>query len=205
MAIRFFATVFCPILLFGCASGPNPNPGERSADIAAERGAYAKALEIVKPRANLGEPWAQLRMGIYYESGVGVEKNGSKAVEWYRKIAVREKSDKWAKGYIVGATGKAGYFAENEDALIAQWQMSGIYLEGELVAQDLDLAYLLINNVKIKSGGNPIFYCCSWSGGRYVTQAAISVRKAEIENSMSKEQLKSIRIKAVTWSPVKGL
>jgi hypothetical protein len=193
------------ILLFGCASGPNPNPGERSADIAVERGAFDQALEIVIPRAELGEPWAQLRMGIYYESGVGVEKNGSKALEWYKKVAVREKDDKWAKGYIVGATGKAGYFAENEDALIAQWQMSGMYYEGELVEKDLEKAYLLINNVKTKSAGQPIFFCCSWSGGTYVTQSAITERESAIVNSMNESQLKSSRIKGETWSPINGL
>src|SRR6185436_17117626 len=99
MTPRCFALImYCAIA--GCA-GPNPNPGERSADIHAEHQAYGKALEIVQPRAEAGEPWAQLRMGLYCESGVGVEKSELKAIQWYKKVAVRKRDTMWADGYIV--------------------------------------------------------------------------------------------------------
>ena len=59
-SIFFFVVVF--VLGFGCA-GPNPNPGERTADIALTNSNFDRALEKVGYNAEKGYPWAQLRLG----------------------------------------------------------------------------------------------------------------------------------------------
>lgn len=193
------------IVLSGCA-GMNPNPGERTADTNRERGNYSKALEVTKPAAERGEPWAQLRMGMYYNWGIGVEVDIHKAVEWYKKAARQLEEGKWAEGYIAGATGPLGYFGQKSDALIAQFRLADIYFSGDGVEKDLILAYLLINNVIKKSNDSAdVFFCCEWSGGRWFTQTQFAELKAQLEEVMSKEQLAKARDMAATWSPKRDL
>ena len=74
--------------LFACA-GPNPNPGERTADVLWAKYEHQQALDIIKPQAEAGIPWAQLRLGVAYELGNGVEQNSSEALKWYKKAAVQ--------------------------------------------------------------------------------------------------------------------
>lgn len=95
--------------LFACA-GPNPNPGERTVDIAWAKYDYDTAFAVLMPAAELGEPWAQLRVGVAYELGSGVAKDIPTAIMWYEKAASQESESNWADGQIVGASGKSGYF-----------------------------------------------------------------------------------------------
>ncbi|MFV1977657.1 MAG: tetratricopeptide repeat protein [Candidatus Scalindua sp.] len=200
-----FALAIMLLVLAGCA-GMNPNPGERTADTNWEMGNYSKSLEVAKTAAERGDPWAQLRMGIYYNSGYGVEVDIPKAVEWYKKAARQLEEGKWAEGYIVGATGKYGYFGQKNDALIAQYRLADIYFNGVGVEKDLILSYLLINNVIEKSNGEPqVFFCCDWSGGRWFRQTQFTELKAKLEETMSQEQLKRARNMAANWSPKNDL
>jgi TPR repeat protein len=118
------------VLVVGGCAGMNPNPGERTADIANESGDYSRAVSIVRPSAEKGEPWAQLRLGIYYEKGIAVEKDITKSTYWYTKCAIQKGEGGWAEGMLVGSVGKAGYFNQNTDALIAQWRLADLLLEG---------------------------------------------------------------------------
>ncbi len=202
--MKLFLAVFV-LALSGCA-GMNPNPGERTADTNWESGNYSKALEVVRNAAERGMPWAQLRLGIYYNFGYGVEVDIPEAVKWYKKAARQLVEGKWAEGYIVGATGKYGYFGQKNDALIAQFRLADIYSGGEGIEQDLILSYLLINNVIEKSNGKPqIFFCCDWSGGRWFRQTQFVELKSKIEESMSQEQLKTAKKMAIHWSAKKDL
>lgn len=196
--------ILLAIMLFvlaGCA-GMNPNPGERTADTNWEMGNYSKASEVAKAAAERGDPWAQLRMGIYYNSGYGVEVDIPKAIEWYKKAALQLKEGRWAEGYIVGATGKYGYFGQKNDALIAQYRLADIYFNGVGVEKDLILSYLLLNNVIEKSNGEPqVFFCCDWSGGRWFRQTQFTELKAKLEKAMSQEQLTKAMNMAEGWRP----
>lgn len=192
-------------VLAGCA-GMNPNPGERTADTNWEMGSYSKALEVAQAAAERGEPWAQLRMGIYYNSGYGVEVNIPTAVEWYKKAARQLEEGKWAEGYIVGATGKYGYFGQKNDALIAQYRLADIYFNGVSVEKNLILSYLLINNVIEKSNSEPqVFFCCDWSGGRWFRQTQFTELKAKLEETMSQGEIAQAKQMAATWSPKNDL
>ena len=138
------------------------------------------------PAAERGEPWAQLRLGVTYELGVGVEKDINKAIEWYTKAAAQEGEGAWAEGQIVGAVGKTGFFNQKSDALIAQHQMANIYLKGEGVPRDLSKAFLLESHVSAESKGQAIFYCYGPNGrGQYITAEAISNTLLAIEKEMT--------------------
>lgn len=168
--------IYISIIIFVLAAcaGPNPNPGERTVDVAWEKYDYDTAFEVLMPAAERGEPWAQLRVGVAYELGSGVAKDIPTAIAWYEKAASQESEGDWANGQLVGATGKAGYFNQNSDALIAKFQLANIYLRGEGVAKDPAKALELAQYVSDKTQGNSIFYCCEFSGGRYIANTAIA-------------------------------
>ena len=166
--------IFITLLGISACAGPNPNPGERTADISWEKYDYNTAFEVLIPAAERGEPWAQLRMGVAYELGSGVTKDITTAIQWYEKASLQEKDGNWANGRLVGASGKSGYFNRNSDALIARFQLANIYLRGDGVPQDIEKALEMVQYVSDKTQGNDIFYCCEFSGGRYITNIAIS-------------------------------
>ncbi len=194
--------LYWPILvlaLSGC-SGMNPNPGERTADTNWEQGNPERALEVARSAAERGMPWAQLRMGIYYNTGFGVEEDIPEAIKWYKLAARQLEEGKWAEGYMVGATGETGYFGQKSDALIAQYRLADIYYQGEGVGKDLTLSYLLINNVITKSHGDPdVFFCCDWSGGRWFHETQFTELKANLEKAMTQEQLEEAVIMSKSW------
>jgi hypothetical protein len=196
--------IFLALAVAGCA-GPNPNPGERTADIAWSKYEYPRALEILEPAAERGEPWAQLRLGVGYELGAGYPKDISKAIYWYKKAAVQLAEGNWANGLLVGAAGKVGYFNQNGDALIAQHQLAGIYFRGDSVERDLVKAYLLEKNVSKTTNGKSLFYCCEFSGGRYITAEAISNQLQSIEGAMSALEKKEAVARLESWDIRNGL
>lgn len=117
------------VCLAGCA-GPNPTPRERTTDVAWEMGNYPQAPDTARRAAERGEPWAQLRLGIYYNSGYGVEVDMQEAVTWYTRAARQYADGKWAEGYIVGATREAGYFGQRNDAIIVMYRLVDPLLPG---------------------------------------------------------------------------
>ncbi len=46
-----------------------------------------KAVEWWRKSAVQGDADAQYKLGMYYESGIGVEKDMSEALNWYNKSA----------------------------------------------------------------------------------------------------------------------
>ncbi len=132
-----FSILFISILLTACA-GPNPNVGERTTDIGWTTGNYQQAFDTAKVYAEKGQPWAQLRLGIFYANGWGVEKDKKVALYWYQKAAAQTASGDWANGQIVGATGKTGYFNQNSDALLAQFNLAQLYFEGVEIEKELN-------------------------------------------------------------------
>lgn len=175
------------LLLSGCA-GPNPNVGERTVDLAWYRGDYAYAVKAVTPRAEAGQPWAQLRLGMFYELGMGVDQDIGKAADWYEKAAVQKAEGGWAEGLMIGAVGPVGYFNQNGDARIAQYKLARIQLEGKGVSQDLMKAYFNIRTVKEESQGKPLFFCCNFDGGRFFLPEQIDEIYEQVLKEMSPEQ-----------------
>ena len=169
------------IFITGCA-GPNPNPGERTIDMGIMGNSLTEYdLENLRNKAEKGFPWAQLRMGVIHEKGNGVIKNLDKAERWYTLTAENYGDDAWSNGHMIGAIGKAGYFNQNSDALIAKFQLAGIYLDKNSGKLNISKGYELIKEVKEKSNNTYIFYCCEFAGGRYITVGMINemMQKAE--------------------------
>lgn len=187
MRICLTAIFLTFILLAGCA-GPNPNVGERITDYAWLEGRYANAIEIVEPRAERGEPWAQLRLGMFYENGLGVERNMQLAVEWYEKVSAQKTEGDWEEGLMVGATGRSGYFNQNSDARIAQYILADIFLAGKGVEKDLVRAYLNIRTVVEETNGHDIFFCCEFAGGRIFPAKDIARVYQDVLKEMTPEQ-----------------
>lgn len=175
------------LVLAGCA-GPNPNVGERTTDVAWTSGRYSDAFSTVKPHAEAGQPWAQLRLGMFYENGWGVQSNMAMAVEWYEKAAAQKAEGSWAEGQMVGAVGRTGYFNQNADARIAQRNLAVIFLEGKGVEKDLARAYVNIRAVVEETKGNGLFFCCEFAGGRGFPQKDLEGILQEVVNKMSPEQ-----------------
>jgi Sel1 repeat len=194
-----FTILFLSLFLSSCA-GMNPNPGERTADTNWEAGNYTRALEVANTAAERGDPWAQLRMGIYYNSGYGVEVDIPTAIKWYTLAARQLEEGKWAEGYIVGATGKYGYFGQKNDALIAQYRLADLYYNGVGVEKNLVLALLIINNVIEKSNGEPqVFFCCDWSKSRWFRQTQFTELKIKIEKEVTDAQRKEFNKLSSSW------
>jgi hypothetical protein len=177
------------LLLSGCA-GPNPNPGERTTDMAWLSGNFERAFSTVKPKAEQGQPWAQLRLGIFYENGWGVEKNTRKAVEWYKKALEQKATGDWAEGLMIGAFGRFGYFNQNSDARIAEFNLAQVYYQGDGIEKDLVQAYVHVTNVIEESKGKAIFFCCEFSGGRSFTPKQFDELRNKIRVEMSPAQIK---------------
>ncbi len=167
------------LMLTGCA-GMNPNPGERSSDVAWVQGNYQRALKTIKPNAVAGYPWAQLRLGIMYELGQGLDKDTAKALEWYQKAAKHVDDSNWGKGLLVGAAGPAGYFNQNSDALIAQYRMAAIYLEQNKLIQARDLIQAVLD----ASNGEDVFLCCEFDNGRWITAEEVSSLHERVERQI---------------------
>jgi TPR repeat protein len=179
--IKYHFILLALILMTGCA-GPNPNPGERTTDVSWSSGDYVRAFQTAKPYADAGEPWAQLRMGQFYENGWGTEQNTEMAEYWYKKAAAQEATGAWETGQMIGATGRQGYFNQNSDAMIAQYNLAKLYYrEG----RDLDVALKLVENVIEKSQGYAVFFCCEFSGGRYFVQSQFEELKLKIEQRIN--------------------
>lgn len=180
-------SILIMVVVSACA-GPNPNIGERTADMAWFNGHYARAIEVIKPHAEAGEPWAQLRLGIMYENGWGTEQSTLKAIEWYKKVAAQKAQGGWAEGQMIGALGRPGYFNQNGDARIAQRNLAYIYLHGAGVEKDLMRAYLNIRAVSEETQGRSIFFCCEFAGGRVFSAKDIADIYQAVLKEMPPEQ-----------------
>lgn len=178
--------------LIGCAlaacAGMNPNPGERTVDLAWTSGDFDRAFAVAQPGADRGEPWAQLRLAIFYENGWGVERDAAQAALWYEKAIAGAGAGGWAEGQMVGATGKAGYFNRNSDSLIAEFNLAQLLYKGDGIARDLPKAYLHVSSVIKKAGGESVFFCCEFAGGRYFNPSQFDDLKGKIEAAMSPDE-----------------
>jgi TPR repeat protein len=97
------------------AAGPLEDGAE-----AAERGDYATALRLWRPLADQGNPYAQYKVGLTYDVGVGAPQDFIEAAKWYLMAADQ---------------GHAG----------AQFNLGLLYANGRGVAQDLVQAHMWLN------------------------------------------------------------
>ncbi len=80
------------------------------------RGDYKAAAEIFLPKAETGDPEAQVNIAFMYYCGMHVQQDFAKAAEWYIKAAERDHPN-------------------------AQFSLATLYENGEGVEQDIEEAY----------------------------------------------------------------
>ncbi len=79
-------TLLAPALLTFLLASPAWADSQAGMD-AYKRGDYATALKELRPLAEQGDAFAQVRLGIMYDRGEGGPENDKEAVRWYRRAA----------------------------------------------------------------------------------------------------------------------
>lgn len=82
------------------------------------RGDYATALAELRPACWEGDPRAQVLLGRMYQTGLGVSKDISLAVHWYRKAAEQEFP---TAQFALGALYRKGEGVPKDYAEAARW------------------------------------------------------------------------------------
>ena len=99
-----------------------------------------------------------------------------------KKAIAQKVQGNWAEGKLVGATGQAGYFNQNNDARIAEFNLAQLYCTNN---KNLNEALNHINNVIKESNGNSVFFCCEFAGGRSFTQDQFTELKHKIKEKLN--------------------
>lgn len=118
-------------------------------------GDYAKALKLLQPLAEQGDPGAQTSLGIMYGDGLGLPQNEKKAAELFAKAAAQGHA---IAQYSLGLMHYEGrgvpknyelaaywYTTAAEEVIEAQYNLSAMYYRGESVLQNWVIAYALLN------------------------------------------------------------
>ena len=149
---RIVAGVILALVLTGeVIAGPIED-----ARTAYQRGDFATALEIWRPRATQGVAFAQLNVGIMYYSGQGVPQDYGEAAKWYRLAA--EQGNPTAQGNL-GFMYYSGQGVLKDDGEAAKWyrlaaeqgnptaqsNLASMYFSGQGVPQDYVQAYMWID------------------------------------------------------------
>jgi TPR repeat protein len=104
-----------------------------------ESGDYLRARELLEPRANAGDPTAQLLMGDIYKNGRSVPKDEKAAYAWTRKAA--DQGD--ARGQAgIAAMMQAGSGTPRDDAGALVWLEKAAQQDFALAQSALGFAYL---------------------------------------------------------------
>lgn len=109
------AIVFAAMTTGETAAGPLED-----AWAAYQRGDYATALDLWRPRAALGVALAQNNLGLMYYNGQGVPKDFDQAAKWYR-------------------------LAAEQGNAASQSNLASMYFSGEGVPQDFVQAYMWVS------------------------------------------------------------
>jgi hypothetical protein len=115
----------------------------------------AEAVKWYRKAAAQGHDGAQHNLGLMYELGKGVPKDGKKAVEWYLKAAEKDSGSylnlgsMYSDGKVVPKNSALAlkYYraaAEHGDAA-AQWNLGAMYAKGDGVPKNDVLAYMWLN------------------------------------------------------------
>ena len=174
------------------------NPGEAEVDILWREGEMESALALALEAAEQGFPWAQLRVGMFYELGDGVNRDDATAIVWYRKAAVQfAERDGMGLAILAGLSDRRGFFRQWDDALAARFFLARNYWKGRGVPYDPVRAWLLADNVRKLSEFRMIEACETYSRTLYretshaqcaITRKQIADLIQGIEEEMTDEE-----------------
>jgi TPR repeat protein len=117
------------------------------------RGDYATAMQLWRPLADQGDPYAQTNLGRVYANGQGVPQDYAAAASWYRKAA--DQGDVYAqynlgilyangRGVVQNYAEAVNWYrkAADQGLASAQFNLGDMYFNGRGVPQDNILAYM---------------------------------------------------------------
>lgn len=92
---------------------------EYSSGIFAYRnGQYPRAVALLKPLALEGDPYAQFALGVMYDDGIGLPRNFTLALLWYKKSAAQGLAD---AQYMAGRFYGSGRGVKQDPAAALFW------------------------------------------------------------------------------------
>ncbi len=206
----FLPPILTLLIVTGCSLGPNPNPGERTVDIAIGKKEYSKAVTRINTKIEKDYTWAELRLALLFEEGLGVERSIPEAIYFYKIVAKKWGNDPWSRGDMYGSPmfGNSGFYNQNRNALFAQYKLAKFYHEGIVVEKDLIKSYLLLKNIFKMSKEIYEFkgvYCCTYLGYEQATSATLAKLLTTVEEAMTHEQKEKANAKFAKWSPQNDL
>lgn len=93
--------------------------GELSQGISAYRARnYEAAVALIMPLAERGDPYAQFTLGAMYDNGVGVPRNFTVALSWYKRAGIQGLAD---GQYMVGRFYGGGRGVKQDPARALYW------------------------------------------------------------------------------------
>ena len=125
------------------------------ATAAYDRGDYATALQLIRPLAEQGNAIAQYSLGVFYDTGRGVQQDYAEAAKWYRKAADQGEAAAQANlgNMYYNGQGVPRDYAEaakwtrkaaDQGNADAQAGLGGLYYQGRGVPQDYAEALRLL-------------------------------------------------------------
>ena len=116
------------------------------------RGDFKKAMRLLKPLAESGQPIAEHRVGVMYMLGQGVEKDSAEAIKWFSKAADQGQGESqhslglrylWGDGVDKEPDKAAAWFtaAANQGIPDSATWLADMYWTGNGVAADPVEAY----------------------------------------------------------------
>jgi len=79
---------------------------------------YAKALKLLKPEAEQGDPEAQVRYGLIFAKSLGVPHDGAEALKWFQKAAAQGNARAM---YCIGVSYDLGDAGSKDPAKAVEW------------------------------------------------------------------------------------
>ena len=165
---------------------------ERKGLIAYNKTDFATALRIFRPLADRGQVVAEYTIGLMYANGQGVPQDYAEAMKWHRKAADQgEAKAQFSVGvmYFKGlgtAANRAEAFkwylrAANQGDPTAQFNLAAMYAKGEAVARDPVTALMFFTLAAVHN------------------IRGVGPAKAELEKSMSAEQIAEAMKRVYAW------
>jgi len=138
-----------------------------------ENAEYEEALRLWLPLATEGHAMAQLQIGMLYDTGLGVDRNLTEAVAWYRKAAEQNLPEalnalafmyRHGNGVPRDEAEAVKWYRKAADRGVgtAQFDLGGMYYLGTAVDEDLIEAYkwltlAALNGIDVAP--NALFMC----------------------------------------------
>jgi TPR repeat protein len=190
-------------LLLLLAAAGSPALADTAAGVAAyERGDYQQARALLEPEAERGDAEAQVKLGLIYARGLGVARDASIAVPWFRKSAEQGNAEgQYSLGvaYDLGDTGATDleqaaiwYQKSAEQGFAkAQYNLGHLLLNGGAAEKYEEGAAWVLKAAEQDHADAMYLYGNACGGGRGVEQNLLCARywlRRAVDHGVTKAQ-----------------